>query len=895
MTFRTLILRSLRFHARAHLGVVLGAAVGSAALIGALVVGDSVRGSLKEMALRRLGKIQYALAPNDRFFSAELAEAFGSGSSKGRVRQASDRPEPTSATSALRLPATASAQNGADRANHVQVIGVSDGFSNVGGSSQLTHLTDDGVALNEALAAQLNAHAGDAILLRIRKPSALSQDAVISPKSESSVALRLRVQVIVPANGLGNFNLAANQIPPLNAFLKLDVLASRAGIPGRANLLLVESLPKSTSNAVSRLDSMLRDFLSLSDLELELRDLPGQGMVELRSSRIFLDAPIVRATRLASVGAAADSPANSTNYVDLLTYFVNQLSAGERAAPYSMVSAMGAPVVPADMHDDEILINQWLADDLQIGPGADLALAYFLADSGARLVERTNHFRVRAVVPMTLPYADRTLVPDFPGIAKAESTHNWDAGFPLVHTIRDQDDKYWKQWRGTPKAFITLAAGQKIWANRFGDLTAVRFLVPTNTTPPEVRGTLERKLLREFKPDELGLRFKPVCEQAEAAANQAQDFGQLFLGFSFFLILAALILMALLFQFGLEQRISEVGTLLALGFTPKQVRRLLLAEGAALALVGGIIGVLGGIGYARVMLVGLKTIWRDAVGTSALQFHLTAPTLVIGLFSSVVVSAMTIWLVLRKQARRPARELLAGGEEGERPRGEEILPLTARHEWGEGREEWHPTAGAKSNVKEQWMALLSPTLSSPRCDRRKARRVGGRRGRTIAPCLASQPLGSDRIRCARARHDRMGSRQKCNSRRRNLFRSGLVIPDRRPRHFGDSFWRTEPISNHEPSDGWFAGSERMHAAAQAEFGDGWPAGVRQLSDRGHRRVQAGCQCRRLQAIFRHRRLLLDRGIDLARCPGFEHKGGPGVFRLGRKSVGRRGCASFTRA
>ena len=56
MTFWTLIRRSLRFHARAHLGVVLGAAIGSAALIGALVVGDSVRESLTNMALRRLGK-----------------------------------------------------------------------------------------------------------------------------------------------------------------------------------------------------------------------------------------------------------------------------------------------------------------------------------------------------------------------------------------------------------------------------------------------------------------------------------------------------------------------------------------------------------------------------------------------------------------------------------------------------------------------------------------------------------------------------------------------------------------------------------------------------------------------------------------------------------------------
>ena len=38
------------------------------------------------------------------------------------------------------------------------------------------------------------------------------------------------------------------------------------------------------------------------------------------------------------------------------------------------------------------------------------------------------------------------------------------------------------------------------------------------------------------------------------------DFGGLFIGFSFFLIAAALLLMALLFQFGLEQRATEIGT-----------------------------------------------------------------------------------------------------------------------------------------------------------------------------------------------------------------------------------------------------------------------------------------------------------------------------------------------
>ncbi|MBK7998698.1 MAG: hypothetical protein IPK15_08275 [Verrucomicrobia bacterium] len=68
MTLRTLITRSLRFHWRGHLGVLLGAAVGSAALIGALVVGDSVRLSLRELALQRLGWVDAAMTPHDRIF-----------------------------------------------------------------------------------------------------------------------------------------------------------------------------------------------------------------------------------------------------------------------------------------------------------------------------------------------------------------------------------------------------------------------------------------------------------------------------------------------------------------------------------------------------------------------------------------------------------------------------------------------------------------------------------------------------------------------------------------------------------------------------------------------------------------------------------------------------------
>ncbi|HWQ93716.1 MAG TPA: hypothetical protein VN673_18785, partial [Clostridia bacterium] len=96
MKFRTLIRRSLRFHARAHLGVVLGAAVGTAALAGALMVGDSVRFSLRQMAIERLGSVHFAIQTGDRPFQMDLMSRLRSAensepvSIKGKPVSASD-------------------------------------------------------------------------------------------------------------------------------------------------------------------------------------------------------------------------------------------------------------------------------------------------------------------------------------------------------------------------------------------------------------------------------------------------------------------------------------------------------------------------------------------------------------------------------------------------------------------------------------------------------------------------------------------------------------------------------------------------------------------------------------------------------------------------------------
>jgi ABC-type antimicrobial peptide transport system permease subunit len=496
---------------------------------------------------------------------------------------------------------------------------------------------------------------------------------------------------------MGDFSLRAEQTPPLNAFVRLDELGANADLKGKANLLLVGPIANkmSTEESLKLLNGLLHNLPSIGSLGLELRELPQSQALELRSGQIFLEPALVQAVNQIYTNPEAPSgPANlsgatslksgpvvlAANHCDILTLLANLIYAGSNSTPYSMITAAGPPYTSSDLKDNQIILSQWLADDLHVAPGDEVSLGYFDPESGSALRERTNSFRIHSVVPLELPWADRTLMPDFPGIEKAESTSDWEAGFPLVYKVRPRDEDYWKKYRGTPKAFITVAAGQKMWGNRFGNLTAIRFPIPQGADPKTYREALDKRILANLKPEELGLRFEPVREQALKGAEESQDFGQLFLGFSIFLVTAALLLMALLFQFGLEQRSAEVGIFLALGFSPKQVRRMFLGEGAVLAMVGVALGAAGGIAYAKAMLWGLTTIWRDAIGASALHFHAMPSSVIIGMGASLLVAVLTIWLTLRKQGRQPARELLMGGGMEDRGQKSEV-----RDQKSEGR------------------------------------------------------------------------------------------------------------------------------------------------------------------------------------------------------------------
>ncbi len=643
MTPLQLIKRSLLYYWRTNLGIALGAAVGAAILTGALMIGDSVRGSLRETALSRLGSTQAALASEDRFFRAALAGEIG---------------QELSAVAApvMQLRGVVSTEGGTARANRVNILGVDERFWRLGDTEDLLAGHSETIVVNRPLAAKLALSVGDNVVLRIERGGYLSRDAPLGAGGDPRAALSARVVAIADEDHFGRFSLRANQVPPLNAFVPLELLSKKAGMAGRANMLL---LGGKTAITLPAAQDALKKHWQLPDAGLQMRPLPGGRAIEMRSDRIFIEAPAAQAA------ASVDPDALAA-----FTYFVNELRVGDRATPYSMVTALGplpaspsleaGGPLPADMGNDEILINSWLANDLNAKAGDTLTLKYFVLGPGRQLTERSRDFTIRGEVPIERLGADRNLMPNFPGLAEIENCRDWKPGIDIkLKRIRKVDEEYWNRYRGTPKAFLTLNAGQQMWGSRFGNLTAVRFDLRNNSRP-----AVEAAILADMDPASMGLFFQPVRDTALAAGQGATNFAGLFLGLSCFIIVSALLLTGLLFLLGIEQRTSQVGLMLAVGFTGRQTRRIMLAEGAVLAVIGAVLGTIAGTAYTKAMLLSLAGVWSDAVASARITFHATWASMVGGAAAGTAAAVAAMYLALRRQLRRRPAELLSGMDLG---------------------------------------------------------------------------------------------------------------------------------------------------------------------------------------------------------------------------------------
>lgn len=599
---------SLRYYAATNALVVLGVAVAVAVLAGALLVGASVRESLKQLALGRLGNADTVIS-SPTFFRTALADAIPG-------------------TAPLIVAGGAVSHDESKRsAGRVMVYGIDDRF----GQFQGVPLSISGrdALISEALATELGAKAGDSITLRVAKPTDIPLSSLQGRREITGQRIRLTVARVLDRASMGEFSLAPTQGAVFSVFVPMPRLQRDLALGPRVNTLLGKGVGTIFQ-------------ATLDDLGLRSRTSPtGETIIESRAG-LITDA---LATRIAEI-ADKSQP--------VLTYVANTIRIGDRQIPYSTVTALDLSQQPGAFPDAgkwsrPLFLNQWAADDLNAKTGDTVTLDYFLWSDEDGLSTHSATFTLAGVLPMDGIGGDRTLTPDYPGISDAADITAWDPPFPVdLQKVRPKDEDYWDRYRAAPKAIISLADGQRLWGSRYGQISSIRFAANQAIDASKI------------DPAAAGMTVRNVREDAVASSQGTTDFGEYFLYFSFFLVVSALLLAYLFFAVGLEQRTTEVGLLASIGFSAAAIRGVFLREGAILAGIGAAIGTAAAIGYSAFILYGLRTWWVGAVGTTDLTLHVAPELLAGGVIGAFAVGLIALWLGIRVMSRRSARALLKG-------------------------------------------------------------------------------------------------------------------------------------------------------------------------------------------------------------------------------------------
>ncbi len=639
-----LLKRSLRYYWQTNLVVVLGVAIAVSVLAGALLIGESVRGSLRDLSSRRLGKTD-DLISSTGFFQEQLAMEMANGAG--------------TTVPLIALEGVVVHEQSKRRAGGVRIYGVDERFWEFHGVSGVTTPQSRNVLVSQSLASELGSGPGDSLLLRLEKPSDIPVESLHGRKEDTGRTIRLNIANALPGESLGEFSLQAQHGAVRNVFVSLSFLQKELEQDGKVNTILITRRP-GTQPAQQReaIATLLKTKATLEDLGLNVRSLNQGQLISLESSSKIINEHVTTA----AVDAAQPLPLATT---PVISYLANSINSGERFIPYSLVTGMPIdsllPSATQSFRHPPILLNEWAAKDLQAQVGDTVSLEYYLWHENGRLETKKAEFQLAQVVPIAGFAADRELVPEYPGITESENLSDWDPPFPVdLNRVRKEDEDYWHQYRTTPKAFIQLPVAQKLWGTRFGNLTSIRIAPAQGELTTETVSKYRDNFREKLDPALMGFQVIPVRDQGQAASSGATDFGEYFLYFSFFLVVSALMLTTLFFKLGIEQRAREIGTLQAVGFSDAGIRRLFLAEGILLSVIGSGLGLLGAIGYAALLMHGLRTWWVDAVGTTSLTLHVSWLWLVIGAVGGVAAAVVCIFFTLRKLGRASTRNLLAG-------------------------------------------------------------------------------------------------------------------------------------------------------------------------------------------------------------------------------------------
>src|SRR6266704_2843972 len=260
MNFGRLLWRNLTYFWRTNLAVIAGVATGVAVLAGALLVGESVRSSLRDLVLQRLGNTDYVISA-DRFFRDDLAGAIAS--------RRDFQPSFKGICPVLFARGLLINQKSGLRARNVNVYGVDPSFWRFQDMDAVPAGAGRQALIGEALAREIQVQLQDPVLLRIENPAGIPTESLYGHRDDIGRTIRLVCGEILSPHTLSEFSLQPGQASVLTVFVPLKRLQIDLEQPGRVNTLLVSRKGDGDHSEVLR--KLLRDSFAPEDLGLRLR------------------------------------------------------------------------------------------------------------------------------------------------------------------------------------------------------------------------------------------------------------------------------------------------------------------------------------------------------------------------------------------------------------------------------------------------------------------------------------------------------------------------------------------------------------------------------------------------------------------------------------------------
>lgn len=659
---------------RSAMPLLLALLVPSASIAVPLTMGDSFQQSLRQEIYDSLGPVDEVV----RSQGVMRPEIFYELENDTRLSRLTDGLAP-----ALILPGTLTGPSGDRRDTRVDIIGIDGRASSFGGLRDtgglgLSHaIPPGGVYLREDSAGRIGAGAEDVIQAQFMDP-VFSLESIYTPGVPVHGAL-LNVTSVIRNEGLGALDLVPRGDPRRTAFVDLGWLMEQAGHIGM-NAILVSNNGDArrgmdgTAEVTARILALLKEHVGYAEGGFSLT--ATNDYVKLENEKIFFD--VNYAQKVRGLDARIGSVSEATSY------FLNMMMANGSWIAYSTVTALDPAAdaafgkfvdnltggdITGEIADDEIVLTSYAATRLGVGPGDEVTLNYTVYDASFHQQLRYDTFRVKHIVDIEGKADDPQLMPPFPGIKGKASCGDWKPPIPINYSIMTQEDlNYWVGHAGTPKAYISLARGVRMWGNDLGNITTVKALPAAGVTAAELASLLGDRLNASLEPAQMGVVVEKIKQDSIESVAGLAIVTEALVAFGSAVTASGMVLIYVAVMANIESRRREIGILRSLGFTRGNIATVFTLEGTVLSLAGSLAGLAAGLLFAGLGVWASNNLWTGILPMSSALYPPGPVLMAASFLAGFLLSTMAFAIGTRAASRGSVVSGIRGLPDTEEPR-----------------------------------------------------------------------------------------------------------------------------------------------------------------------------------------------------------------------------------